>query len=112
HQFGAAAIAEHADEGIIAIEQFAAGSGHKDAFLGLLENQAIFFLCVVTIGGVMNDVDGALLLASLLAVGRGGNHAIATEAGVLSFLDAFLSDDAVGAAGPSGLARQYGFAGL
>src|SRR5580704_19392938 len=100
HQFGAAAITQHAHEGVIAIEQLAAGCGHEDAFLGLLENQPVFFFRIVAVGSVVHDVDGTLLLASVLAVRRGGNHAIAAEAWVLSFLNSLLGSDAVGASFP------------
>ena len=66
HQFFAAGVAQHAHEGVVAIQQFAFGGGDENAFLHLLEEQPVFFLRDAAVGGVAHYVDRALLLAALL----------------------------------------------
>ena len=92
HEFGAGAVAKHAHERIVAVEQPASRGSHKDTFLGLLENQAVLFFRCIPVGSVVHHVDGALLLASVLAIGRTGNHAIPAETRVLRFLNPFRCD--------------------
>ena len=67
-QFVAVAVAEHVHEGVVAIEQLALGVGDVNAFLYLLEEQAISFFGGAALGDVAYDVDGAFLRAALLGV--------------------------------------------
>ena len=112
-QFFAAAVSQHAHEGVIAIEQFAFRRGDENAFLHLLEEQTIFFLGDAPVGGVAHHVNGALLLASLFHVGGGGNHGEAAEAGVGAFVKTLFGMPAVGTAFPlPAIVGQHGFAEL
>ena len=113
HQFFAAAVSQHANEGVIAIEQFAFRSGDENAFLHLLEQQAVFFFGDAPVGGVAHHVNGALLLASLLHVGGRRDHGEAAEAGIGAFVKTLFGMPAVRTAFPlPAIVRQHGFAEL
>ena len=113
-QLVAVAVAEHVNEGVVAIEQLAFRVGDVNAFLHLLEEQTIFFFGGAALGHVANDVDGSFLRAALLGVRRGGNDREAAEAGVGAFGKFFVAAHrAVGAASPLAQSmRQSGVAGV
>ena len=100
-QFVAAAVAQHVDEGVIAIEQLARRLGDVNALLHLLEEQAIFFFRGAPLGDVANHVNRAFLRAALLGVRGSRDHGEAAEAGVGAFGEFFVSaHGAVGTSGP------------
>ena len=100
-QFVALAVAEHVHESVVAIDELAGGVGDVDAFLHLLEEQAIFFFRGAAVGNVADDVDRAFLRTALLGVGRSRNDREAAEAGVSAFGEFFVAaHGAVRTAGP------------
>ena len=70
HQRFPVRVPEHANERVIAVQQIAVRSGNENAFLHLLEKEPVFFFCRVRVGDVANHMDGSLLRAPLLHVGR------------------------------------------
>ena len=110
-QLFARAVAEHVDEGVVAIDDPARRRGDVDALLYLLKQQPVFFLGRAAVGDVAYDVDDALLRAALLGVRRSRDDREAAEAGVRAFGEFFVrAQRAVGASGP--LAKGVGQSGL
>ena len=68
HQLVAAAVTEHGDKGIVAVEQLALRRGYEHAFLRLLEQHAVLLFRHLARGRIVHHMDGALLLASLLRI--------------------------------------------
>ena len=68
HQLVPAAVTEHGDKGVVAVEQLALRRRYEHAFLRLLKQHAVLFFRHLTRGRIMHHMDGALLLASLLRI--------------------------------------------
>ena len=68
HQLVPAAVSEHGDKGVVAVEQGSIRGRHKHAFLRLLEQHAVLFFRHLPRRRVVHHMDGALLLAALLGV--------------------------------------------
>ena len=71
HQFFPRLISQHLYEGIVAVEKLPFRSRKEHALLYLLEQQAVAFFGAAPVGRIANHVDRALLLPTLLRVGRG-----------------------------------------
>jgi hypothetical protein len=112
-QFFALAVAEHVDEGIVAVDELAGRVGDVNAFLHLFKQETVFLFRGTAVGNVADDVDRAFLRTALLGVRGSGNDGIAAETRVGAFREFFVTTHgAIGAAGPfPKLVGQGGIAG-
>src|SRR5438067_2594172 len=78
-QFFAAGMAKHADECVIAVEQFAIRRRHKHAFLHLFEKGTVLLLGSMSFSDAADNVYGAFLFRALIDIGRSGCDREASE---------------------------------
>ena len=62
-------MAQHADEGVVAIQQVAGWCGDEYAFLHPFEQRPVLLLRCAALGDVADHVDGSALLRALIDVG-------------------------------------------
>src|SRR5438270_8525109 len=77
-----AAVAEHLDKSIVTVQQSPIGSGEENAFLDLLKQEPVLFLGGAPVGRVPDNVNGSLLFAVLVGVGRSRNQRISAKTGI------------------------------
>ena len=84
-------VSEHADQGIVDLDETALGSGEKDAFLNGVEQLAIAPLRFLPIGNVLEDMNGLLVIGTLVGNLGSRDEIGAIEGGVDILVDAAIA---------------------
>src|SRR6476660_274009 len=93
-------MAQHSDEGIVAVEQIALGGRRKNKNLHLLEERPVLLLRGTALGSVPNHMNGRPLFSSLIYIRRGRSNRKSSER-IQPFVKAVFGSTAIRTIRPS-----------